>query len=58
MLLIHLRIILARRKKFCHKETTKFTIKKIEAISKRGIYLKVKAASTFNPQAYSSMSRT
>jgi hypothetical protein len=31
---------------------------RIEAISKIGFLLKVKAGPSFNPQAYSSMSRT
>jgi hypothetical protein len=30
----------------------------IEAISKKGFWFKIKAESSFNPQAYSSMSRT
>jgi hypothetical protein len=31
---------------------------KLEAISKKGFWFKVKAGPSFNPQAYSSMSRT
>ena len=30
----------------------------LEAISKKGFWLKVKAGPSFNPQTYSSMSRT
>jgi hypothetical protein len=32
--------------------------KSLEAISKKGFWFKIKAGSSFNPQAYSSMSRT
>jgi hypothetical protein len=31
---------------------------RLEAISKKGFWVKIKAGPSFNPQAYSSMSRT